>query len=874
MIEGEAEILQSSTRPTVLHGRPGMTVKFIEPDEPSKIVIGELEKARLALKPAPPSVGPRPATIPDSPRPVPPAPSGRIDATNALAECVVIGDVSSLREMASLPRGLGGSVNDRSASKFVVPDIPAIGGPRAKTPSTSPAGAKPAPTVAPAPTPAAPPPSAAPAPTATPTSGAEPAPTSSNAEAPTVTGTPPAASTRMTSLGIPVIQRLPAKTESGRVSNATTLGMPAIDRKPEPPRTDAAAPPSTEPAPAPAESNPHEEATAIGGAPGKRATDPTIQATPILDTAPDDEATAIGVTPPKTTPASMPAATPEPARVEPPKRSELPKSYKATSIGFPALRTPFQTQPLGVVPPPSTPADASADSPAKAARPPASAPRSKAPTTPPSGPRHPTPVAPVPIVRPPAKTIAPSADEERTDLAVAPPVSGALEAVTGETVSPADSQATQPPSEQAPSQPTEQAPEQPTEQRAQRSGGMRASEILAAIPAGDWTMTPEESVPHPLPPEAKLAAPPSAESPPPTGDWTMSVDPNKGWSEPEKVEKPERPPATSGNPVVAVASDKPIEVVQWEDKPTSAGESKIEIDSELMAATAMEEASTTPPPPAAESHRPPPPPLGPMPPKPPMFGQPDTALPTPYPVSLAYGGTTVSASAQRKKMIAMAIGAGAIAIAAIVILVLTLSGDKKAPAASTGTKTVEPPPAPEVPAPPAPTPSSAQTAVEPDGPDETVPEPAVAATPAPNGACTVLVSSAPSGAQVYVDNQMLGTTPGEIQLPCGTKANLSLRRARYTTTTRAFTPEADKANKLFVRLERQQFSVKVTSSPAGATIKAGNKTLGVTPTTIKLPAHDVSTLTLSKPGYATTRSRITPRRNNTSHHVTLKKGRR
>src|SRR5512142_448706 len=41
MIQGEAEILQSSAKPTVLHGRPGMTVKFIEPDELSKIVIGE-----------------------------------------------------------------------------------------------------------------------------------------------------------------------------------------------------------------------------------------------------------------------------------------------------------------------------------------------------------------------------------------------------------------------------------------------------------------------------------------------------------------------------------------------------------------------------------------------------------------------------------------------------------------------------------------------------------------------------------------------------------------------------------------------------------------------------------------------------------------
>ncbi|HWU87102.1 MAG TPA: hypothetical protein VN253_07495, partial [Kofleriaceae bacterium] len=64
MIEGEAEVVSSSRTPSVIHGRVGMTVRFVELDEPSKTVLVELEKARLAMRPPPPSVPPRPAEIP------------------------------------------------------------------------------------------------------------------------------------------------------------------------------------------------------------------------------------------------------------------------------------------------------------------------------------------------------------------------------------------------------------------------------------------------------------------------------------------------------------------------------------------------------------------------------------------------------------------------------------------------------------------------------------------------------------------------------------------------------------------------------------------------------------------------------------------
>src|SRR6185503_17804731 len=108
-------------------------------------------------------------------------------------------------------------------------------------------------------------------------------------------------------------------------------------------------------------------------------------------------------------------------------------------------------------------------------------PRGKNPTTPPLTPRHPTPVAPVPIVRPPAKaapTVA--AEEEKTDLGSAP-------------TAPA-----------APLEDSAPASDSGAAKVAPRSGGMRASEILAAIPAGDWTMSPDESVPHALQPDEKI----------------------------------------------------------------------------------------------------------------------------------------------------------------------------------------------------------------------------------------------------------------------------------------------------------------------------------------------------------------------------------
>lgn len=882
MIEGEAEILQSSTKPTVLHGRPGMTVKFVEPDDLSKVVIGELEKARLALRPAPPTVPARPAAVPAEPRPVPPAPSGRIDAANSLAECVVIGDVASLTDVANAPRSFG--IADRPGAKFVVPAIPAMGGPRAKSPSAAP--------------------------------GLAPAPKLDAAAETTKVGTaaPP-------NLTAPLAAQTPASEAASDVA-ADVVADAATDA-----RTASTSPVSDEPT----------ASTPPIDGPPKKTTDPTIPAQPLeplLDV--EDEATAFGAIPTKkpTDPALAtvappvprpPTPTPAPTASTPPtppgpsdasavRRSELIKNHKATSIGFPALRTPFQTQQLGVVPSRSAldlrdvarePAPPTL--PKSSPRGPAPGPRGKTPTTPPLTPRHPTPVAPVPIVRSPAKSAPVVPDEEQTDLGAT------AAAAPSETEATAESGAI------------------PTPPPAQRSGGMRASEILAAIPAGDWTMTPDESVPHPLPAEARAPAPvvheptPAPAPPPvpkkaPTGDWTISLDPAKrSWSEPEKRGRGE--PPTKGNPVVAIASEKPINVVEWEEKPTGIGELKIEIDSTLM------EASTSSPRAggtgsesvlgAATPHTAlpgttrtdtQPPPLGPTPAAPapasarpvapPHFTQPPRAA-SPYPIAPPgfAGGTTAVRDRGRTKMIALAISAGALAIGAIVVLVLTLSGKDKAAAKATHDSGSAAAPV-ALPAPPSADAAASdqvpalateqvqKPAVEQPAHDEAdeataeptdepsqPPAPVADTPPAAPTTCSVQLASVPKGADVYIDGKKLGTTPGTFELPCGTQEKLSLRKSRFANTIKSFTPLAGKPNKLTVRLRRDLFQVKVTSTPAGATITARGRQLGVTPTTIKLPAYDTTSITLTKSGYTTETSRVTPRSNNGSHHVTLKKGR-
>jgi hypothetical protein len=746
MIEGEAEIVQSSPK-SLLYGRGGIVVKFIEPDEPSKVMLTELDKARLAMKPAAPSIAPRPADVPAEPRPVPPAIGGRIDAANALAESVAIGDVSALKEVEnSLPK---------AGQKFVVPTIPDLGG-RARTPSSIP------PSIA---IPALRPPD--------PGSGGVPAIKTDDS--------PSTDSRKMTQIGFPVVK------------------MPADPGKPiEPPRV-----------------------------------------------------TTLGVTPLRVT----------------------------------------QTQSTGVVPPPPTFADASEDDESPFPQPTPTSPRAKSGTSPP---RHPTPAAPLPVTRIPAKPAPMLETDEKTELTAVPTLPPSL-------------------TDAVPvleSEPVEPRAEEP---RPQRSGGMRASEILAAVQVDDWTMTPDALGPTVIPTQPKPAEPKAPEpgvsasatppAGPPSGDWTISLDGQAGWSAPptpagieKRIPKSPQTPST-GNPVMAVASDKPIEAVRMEDKPTSIGE-KIEIDPTLMGADDQPGAAIEPPdqssaligqmgpmsemgqmgqmgmsgvqsapitekiPPPLSAGMPPPvahthgfAPAG----MPGNVPAPPFGYPSPPPSYQPYDSGSVAATRSKRRRILVIVGAFVAASAVGVFALSRKHGSMPAHAGSAA------PPAPAVSAP-----TVASPGVTAEG--SAKPQLATGSDPTKPNQCSVEVISTPPGADVSLDDDtVLGTTPGTFALPCGTEVKLTLKKPKFLNTVRTLTPAPD-GTKVAVTLGVAQFTVKITSTPAGATITIGGKSRGVTPSSMQLPAFTTQAITLTKDGYQTDNEKLVVKSNGLLHHVVLKKG--
>ncbi|MBL9013141.1 MAG: PEGA domain-containing protein [Myxococcales bacterium] len=934
MIEGEAEVVSSAKTPSVLYGRVGMTLKFTEPDEPSKTLLGELERARLAVKPGPPSVPPRPAELPAAPRPTPPTPAGRIDAVNALAQCVVIGDVSTL--VGDEPKSV--------ASKFVVPSIPPMGaGARPRSPSTPPSG-----------TPSA---------TAT-TMGMPPLKKVPTGGAPVVPA-PPAPSATATTMGMAPLAKAPAPPADLKNLDETVKGpAPAVDllvkeREERRAREQVKADPET---------------TMRGPAPT-----PAKPPTPAVGV-PRPPTPAVGVPRPPT-PASGSAVVPT-RTTTPPAGSnvvgaELPKSPSGPVANPFAVKQP--TPPAGVPKPPVV----------AEARPLVEELADDEPTDLTSVPLEPS--GPITGPREVAKPEKSVREQRRTSIGVAVVPSGvhvlpatAPRAPTGdaeardtglmaaeETSGPAVITSAPPPRSELeaagpPSGPVTVPQKVP-------SAVLRAAAVEEHTPSGDWTMTVGADGPTitPVPRKATGTRPPGDKPAkpippgPPTGDFIIALDPTRpdGWSEPSKIEKrPELPADKPGPPVSAVASVKDLDS---DAKPETrvpavkADEAKIEIDPTLMEPLQplqpIDDFDDEPP-----GQLPPPPttappvqtsPHGlvaatpgviatPVPMQPgavpitdvmragalAMPGEPTAATnpamhggyPAPLPGQLANASSQVPAYPQaypvadqaympteairvprspderkRRMMLIGGIAGGAILLGIILVVALSGGGDKQADATepapagdgSAGKQVSQPPPVePKPTAPPAPPSgdgsagSAQQAAVAPvvpvDAAAEEPPErkppdepPQVAAATD----CNVAIASAPTGAEVLLDRTVLGTTPMTAALPCGVESKLTFKKTRYVSATRTVTPKPEGGKPVRVALARVTFTVKVSSSPAGATILLGARSLGVTPAAVKLPAFETSTLTIKKDGYQPDTQRVTPKTNNLSITSSLKK---
>ncbi len=954
MLEGDAEILQSSPK-SPLHGRAGIQLKFLDLDDASKTVLAELEKARLAMKPAPISVPPRQGNVPASPRPTPPAVGGRIDAANALAECVAIGDASKLED-AGPPK---------AGPKFVVPSIPALGGPgaRPKTPSTPPEGIS-TPAVGKLTTmgmPALRPPADS-GPVKVEPTRADPTPPPARKDAtppPTAARkdpTPPPAAARKDPTPPPAAARTATLRDAAgamqpvpKSTAAFESGWGDEEAAPAAPMAKTGSAPSGAPAAPMAKT---------GSAPSGAPAAPMAKSGSAPSGAPAAPMAKSGSAPSGATKAPTAA---DNGGLPPPK---APSKTKMTQIGFPVVKLPADGTPkatsLGVVPlradePPPTPAPPKLppqpDKPAKPPLPQPTPTRTKSPTAPP---RNPTPHVPLPVAKLPAKPaplLAEDVADEKTDL-TSTPLDPNDAAIVVDSKPPSDEPAPEP--------------------KPQRSGGMRASEIMAAVTGDDWTMTPDASSPTVLPSDQRAPAiEEPTPGPTPTGDWTMSLDPAAGWSKPEQVATPladkptkiERPkpaiqtPAT-GNPVKSVSSDKPIEVQAWEDKPTSIGE-KIEIDATLMEpaepmpAFDVEEArpgngsgsfgalpeqmapasglaaassggmnvspygSAPGMPmmspggfdamhgPSAATSEPalplPPPPVPPLPQEIPI-GYAPTLLPgqmtapplaPPPPVMPLQYATAqpgdlyrseampVLPSRSNKRLLVIA-AAVVLVVGAAIVLALTMGHGKKKPLAEqhagsaavvmmSGSGSAQP----------AVGSGAAQQAVV--MPDAAVVEPPpidaaaqeAVVVPPKSDTCNVEVATTPAGAEVSLeDKTVLGTTPAKLTLPCGKATKLTIKKPKFLAVIRSVTPTPEGV-KVAVTLGVATFALKITSTPAGATIFVGGRSKGVTPTAVQLPAFQTVKITVAKDGYAPDTSNIVMKSNGQSHHVTLRKaGRR
>jgi PEGA domain len=843
VLEGEIEVATSSARPSPLYGRVGMTLKFVEPDAPTKTTLAELEKARLAMKPPPLSVAPRsPSTdVPAQPRPAPPPVGGRIDAANALAETIAIGELAAWRDGAA-PK----PTTDSPSSKFVIPTIPQVGAPRPRTSSVPPAlqpkmAPDPKPPPLPGTTPVAIPPKLTP-------------PIARQAEA-----IPIAVSSKATSMGMPAIDRLPgvelveevAKPAPAKKTppKGTSMGMPAIERLPGIDFVAEAKPKTTTPP----------KGTSMGM--------PALR----------DPAAVVAAAPSRRDP------TPIPKRgdsISIPVKREVPVG-KQTTLGMPIVRAPadLEKTDLGPItieapaPPPPTSTGAAR--------------RAHTPSTPPA-PRQPTPYTPLPIVRKPAELAADlSETTERTTIPEPPPV-GEDQKKTSLGVSMMSASPVETGWDE--SGPAYVGP--PPSEVAGRSGGLRASEIMSAMKGEDWVMTPDASQPT-IVPKSEPAQDPNVKaaeekSGPAVGDWAISLDPQApgGWSAPSKVEKlPEvKQSPSSGNRNIAVASSQAIEAVEWEEKPTGIGQALVEIDPTLMgspvAVTEVTEdeepvnivstpvADVPPPQPFALSalplaaKTPSPPPLFALPPTPqpaasdsfPAFAP--RADPADV-MNFAQDPTDSIPGKRKRRVIAVAIAA-VVAIVATILVIAVTGGKKTTPghalAGSGSAITV----------------ADAATAIVVPDKGSAQELAAVDAGVAAPAVCNVEVSTTPTGAEISLDKTtVVGTSPATIPMPCGVETKIYVKKAKYGNAMKAFTATAD-ATKVAIKIAAPIFQLKVTSMPEGATITIAGKVVGITPTSIKVTAFTSTMITLTKDGYTPDTQKIAPRVNNAAHHVVMK----
>jgi serine/threonine protein kinase len=146
------------------------------------------------------------------------------------------------------------------------------------------------------------------------------------------------------------------------------------------------------------------------------------------------------------------------------------------------------------------------------------------------------------------------------------------------------------------------------------------------------------------------------------------------------------------------------------------------------------------------------------------------------------------------------------------------------------------------------------------------PRPAAVARPAaPAGPAlgALTITSYPDGAQVQLDNAVMGVTPQNIDSISPGVHNVTVSKAGYASETRSVTVAARNRANLAVRLSQIRGTLTITGSPLGATVVLDGRNTGkVTPAEFVLDPGQHS-LTLRKNGYLDNSSEFTVRTGDT-----------
>ena len=111
----------------------------------------------------------------------------------------------------------------------------------------------------------------------------------------------------------------------------------------------------------------------------------------------------------------------------------------------------------------------------------------------------------------------------------------------------------------------------------------------------------------------------------------------------------------------------------------------------------------------------------------------------------------------------------------------------------------------------------------------------------------VTFTSKPEGADVWVDEQFVGTTPITLELLAGERL-IRFEKVAYQSKQLSLSvePETDVIHPL-VELEPANGVLQVITEPDGATVRVNHRYHGLTPTSLDLTPNQLSLITITKP---------------------------